>query len=383
MTSTLLRPPVSGTVITDVQAIPLRVPFKTAFKFSQGERASAEIVLVRLKADSGHEGMGETQAWRRLGSRETLPGLVSKIENHFAPLLLGRSPFDISAIMSDLENELYDSLYAQAAVSDALYDLQGKILDVPVYHLLGGKCRSSLDMCAPISISASIDKTLDSAQRLIERGFKSLLLKIGIDPRQDVKTVAALRHKFGTDFTLRVDANASLVFDDAVVLLKKLEPYDIDTAEQPLALHDLHGMAELARRIDIPIMVDESVGKASDLINVIRMRAATVVQTKQAKNGGIWRVRKLWDIAGAAGMRIYPGNHPSLGFATAAVAHLGASWPGPLLDGPFAMGVSGELVGDVGVSPLRIEDGTLIVPDGPGLGFIPDEDQIRRYRIDA
>lgn len=79
-------------------------------------------------------------------------------------------------------------------------------------------------------------------------------------------------------------------FDQALRLLKKLEPFDLEAAERPIALWDLDGMAELARRVDIPIMADESAATEHDLINVIRRRAATAVRTKQSKNGGIWKV---------------------------------------------------------------------------------------------
>jgi len=123
---------------------------------------------------------------------------------------------------------------------------------------------------------------------------------------------------------LRVDANGALSYDAALSLLRKLEPYDIDAAEQPIAIWDLEGLAALARATGIPIMADESVSTDHSLLEVIRRRAATVVQTKIAKNGGMYRVWRLWALASAAGIRIYPGNHPSTSVATAAVAQ-----PGP------------------------------------------------------
>ena len=94
-------------------------------------------------------------------------------------------------------------------------------------------------------------------------------------------------------------------------------------------------------------------------------------------------MRKLLIIAEAAGMRIYPGNHPSTSVATASVAHLAAAWPGPLLDGPFAVGVSGAFARDIVAEPLRAENGRVRVPDKPGLGVTLDEDAIRSMRVDA
>jgi L-alanine-DL-glutamate epimerase-like enolase superfamily enzyme len=197
-----------------------------------------------------------------------------------------------------------------------------------------------------------------------------------------VRNVVALRKHFGDRVVLRVDANGALSYDAALGLLKRLEPYDIDVAEQPIALWDLPGLAALARATAIPIMVDESVSTEHSLLDVIRQRAATVVQTKIAKNGGIYRVLRLWHLAAAAGMRIYPGNHPSTSVATAAVAHVCAAWPAPLMEGVFAVGVSGALGADVVVDPLVPDNGEIVVPAGPGLGVELDLDRIAAFRID-
>ena len=149
-----------------------------------------------------------------------------------------------------------------------------------------------------------------------------------------------------------------------------------------MPLWDIEGMAELARRVDIPMMADESISCDHDLIDVIRRRAATVFQTKVAKSGGIWHSRRLWTIAQAAGMRIYPGNHPCTSIATASVVQLAASWGGPLLDGPHAVGITGALAHDVVRRPLVVRDGAVVVPEGPGLGVELDEDAVRSMRVE-
>lgn len=368
--------------IIRVETIPLLLPFHVPFRIANGAaRPSVEILLVRLHTDAEIVGIGETQAWRRQGSSETLAGLTRVIEDHFAPRLVGQSPFALPSILRNLEETIYHSLYAQAAVADALYDLQGKMLGIPVYRLLGGKCRDALAACAVLSIKPSVDETLEGAVEFFEQGYRSFTVKIGVDPVNDVRNVRALRERLGDEVVIRVDANAGMEFDGALALLKKLEPYGLDAAEQLLPIWDVDGMAELARRVDVPLMADECVSTDHDLIQVIRKRAATVVQTKVAKNGGLWNSRKLWFIADAAGMRIFPGNHPGTSIATASVVHLAAAWPGPLLEGPFPVGIS-TLAGDVVTEPIRLEGNLVRVPDGPGWGFTLDEDKIRRLRAD-
>ena len=369
--------------ITEIETIPLRLPFAQPFKISQGaERESIETLIVRVHTDEGIVGIGETQAWRRQGSAELLSNLVRTIKDHFEPLIAGRSPFDIAGILHTLNEALYNTLYAQAAVADALYDIAGKAVGLPVHKLLAGECRDRVRVCGLLAMKPTAGELMESAQGFYERGFRHFGLKIGVDPRQDLANVAALRDRFGDRVVLRVDANGALTYDDALALLRKLEPYNIDAAEQPIAIWDLDGLAALARATSIPIMADESVSTDHSLLEVIRRRAATVVQTKIAKNGGMYRVWRLWALASAAGMRIYPGNHPSTSVATAAVAQLCAAWPGPLMEGVFAVGVSGALGADIVTEPIVPVNGEIRVPSGPGLGVELDPTALKRFRVD-
>jgi len=368
--------------ITEIETIPLRLPFAQPFKISQGARETLETLIVRVHTDEGIVGIGETQAWRRQGSAELLWSLVRTIKDHFEPLIAGRSPFDIGGILTTLNEALYNTLYAQAAVADALYDIAGKAVGLPVHKLLAGECRDRVRVGGLLAMKPTVGELIESAQSFYERGFRHFGLKIGIDPKQDLANVVTLRERFGDQVVLRVDANGALTYDAALALLKKLEPYDIDVAEQPIAIWDLEGLAALCRATSIPIMADESVSTDHSLIEVIRRRAATVVQTKIAKNGGMYRVWRLWTLAAAAGMRIYPGNHPSTSVATAAVAQLCAAWPGPLMEGVFAVGVSGALAADIVTEPIVPVNGEIRVPSGPGLGVELDPAALARYRID-
>lgn len=373
------RADVRSVLIERVEIIPLRLPMKIPIKIASGEpRATVDTLVVRLWTSAGVCGIGETQAWRRQGSRETFGSLCSVIRDHFSPHLVGRSPFDIAAIMRRLEEAAFQSLYAQAAISDALYDLQGKLLGVPVHTLLGGRCRDHLAGCAVLFMKPDIEETLEGADAFYARGFRSFIVKVGVDLAADVRTVAALRERFGPDAVIRVDANGGMSFDAALSLLRKLDPFDVDSAEQPLPIWDVAGLAELARRTPIPLMIDESLATSQDLLAVIRERAGTAIHTKVGKNGGLWGSRKLWTIAEAAGLRIFPGNHPSTSVATLSVVHLAAAWPGPLLEGPFALGLE-ALATDIVREPATMQGNRLMVPDRPGLGVDLDEDAVREF----
>ncbi len=368
--------------VIGIETIPLHIPFSGPYKIAAGGvRSHLEVLLVRIRIEGGLEGIGETQAWRRQGSVETMASLKEAITNHLAPRVLGRSPFDLPAIVAEMDTALDKSLYAKAPIIDALYDLQGKILGVPVHALLGGRFREKLGGCAVLTIHSELEATLAEADDFHARGFRSFTVKIGNDQTKDVRNVRAIRERF-PDVLIRVDANAQMRFDDALALLRKIQVYEIDTAEQLIGMWDLEGMAELVRRIDIPIMADECVATEHDLLEVIKRRAATVMQTKIAKNGGIWGCRRLWTLAQAAGMRIYPGNHPCTSIASASVAHMAAAWPDELLEGPFASGICGALQNDIVNEPLEIEGRFIRVPTAPGLGVTLEEGAVRSLRAD-
>lgn len=236
--------------ITRVEPIPLRLPFAGPFKISHGEaREMLEVVIVRVHTDEGIVGVGETQAWRRQGSAETLANLVHTIEDHFEPILLGHSPFDIAGALHALNGALYGSLYAQAAIGDALYDLVGQALGVPVHVLLGGECRNRVRIGAVLAIKPTVEELIDSAQAFYERGFRHFGLKIGADPAADVRNVVALRKHLGDRIVLRVDANGALSYDAALGLLKHLahRPLRVDRARQRPALADHAGAAGCLR----------------------------------------------------------------------------------------------------------------------------------------
>lgn len=371
-------------VIREVEAIPLKIPFARAFTMAahQATRDEVEVVVLRITTEDGLVGIGETQAWRRQGSGESLASLVSKVRDYVAPVLAGRSSFDIAALIAEVSGRLAENLYVQAAVSDALYDVTARALGLPVHDLLGGRCRSEVAVGLAIGITGDGARMIDAAQAVYDRGYRHIRVKIGIDIAKDVECVAALRKHFGDRVTLRADANGGMNYGNALRLLSKLEAYDLDIVEQPLPGWDLDGMAALARAVRMPLSADESLTNARSLVELARHGAARVVQTKSAKNGGIHAIRHLWHLAETLGIGIFPGNHPSTSLNVAAVAHLAAAWPGELLVGDFQTGADDMLADDIVTDPVRVANGKVHVPSGPGLGVTLDPDKIAKYRVD-
>lgn len=372
--------------IRKVETIPLRIPFGTPFTMAaphEPKREHVDVLIVKIIAEDGTYGLGETQAWRRQGSGETLPALVRNVNDQFVPRMVGRAIGDLNAIMAELDAAMYGSLYAQAAVGDALYDLMAKLVGMPLWQLFGGKCRERIPVGLPLSITGSTTAMIEAAERAYQAGYRHIRVKIGLEPREDLKNIAALRKHFGDKIVLRADANGGMSFTDALWLLPRLEEFDLDLLEQPVPGWDLDGMARLSAACRIPLSADESLTTTHALVEIIRKRAASAMQTKVGKNGGAHYIRQLWTIADAAGIGIFPGNHPSTGINVAVVTHLAAAWPGRLLVGDYQAGLADMIAEDILQRSPRIAEGNIIVSDEPGLGVELDEARIHRYRLDV
>ena len=364
--------------------IPLQIPFSAKFGAPKaGAKSSVDVVIVKIFSNDGPVGIGETQAWRRQGSAEVLPNTVRVIRDLFAPKLIGRPPHHIDAIMKELGEALYGSFYPQAAVGDALYDLAAKLQGISVCDLLGGRCRERIPVGLAILNSGGFEAIWPEAEAALARGYRHLRLKIGGGLEQDVAKFRSLRKKLGDEVVLRADANGALRFDQALPLLRRLQEFDLDMVEQPVPMWDLEGMAALASAVPIPISADESLSSEFSLMEIIRCRAASMIQTKIGKNGGLFYCKRLWTIARAAGLAALPGNHPTTSVAATAMAHLCAAWPWEVPVGDFSNGPTDILADDIVTIPMKLENGTVRIPTGPGFGIELDEEKIKRYRVDV
>ena len=375
----------TGTKIKKIEGIPLRIPFAKSFTMAaahQATRDEVEVFVVRITTEDGVVGVGETQAWRRQGSGETLQSLHSKLQEIAVPALTGLSVIDIGMAMKALSDRLAGGLYLQAAIGDALYDAKARSLGLSVAQLLGGGQKQEIPVGIALGITGDTPMMIEAAERAYEEGYRHLRIKIGIDARKDLANLQALRTHFNDRVFLRADANGNMRYGEALRLLSQIEALDLEFVEQPLPSWDIAGMARLAASVRVPLSADESISDPHSLAVVGAQHGARVIQTKSAKNGGIHGISKLWTLAEALGIDIFPGNHPSTSLNVAAVAQLTASWATQLLPGDFQTGLVDMLADDIVEKPVRVENGCVQVPQGPGMGVRLSEEKLARYRID-
>ncbi len=367
--------------IDRVEVIPIRVPNRIPLKLSSTVLEHQDNVIVRLRAGA-LAGLGETQPLRGFqGCVESQGTIVPLIRDRFAPLLAGRSPFELERIVREMEDAAPGNPYAKAAVIDALYDLMAKAYGVPLYQLLGGLYRDRIPVVWTIGIRTR-EEMAEEARWAVGRGFRLLKLKIGAARlEEDARNVEAVREAVGAGIGLRVDANGALSFERGLALLRELSQFDLELVEQPLAIDDLDGMARLVQLSGIPVMADESLTSLESALALVTRRAASIFGMKLAKHGGVYYGLRIAAIAQAASIPIYPGGQPGTSVGSATAAHFYAATWNASLGGDFHVGPAGWLADDVVKNPLLVRDGFAFIPEGAGIGVELDEEKLSRYAV--
>lgn len=370
--------------ITEVEAIPLRMPLAHPYELAIGTRLKAHVVIVVVRTDEGIVGYGDASPADGLPiASETQDSIVAVVRNHLAHLLLGENPLEVPRLIDKMNASVYGNNYAKAALDNALYDCAGQALGQPVYVLLGGRRRDQILLSAGVGAhdTATAVKTAEAA---LAAGYRSLKVKVGFGLKRDFENLHAIRELAGPDVPIRIDANMGWSFVTAVQAIKRLESCDLQLVEQPLKRYDFAGMAALAAAVDVPIAADEMVWSPEDTQNVVRFKAAEIVNMKVMKLGGLCEALRATHILDAADLHYWSGTMGETGIGVAANMHFCAAVKALPFANEGARPAPYFLGDDVIRRQFEVRDGCMAVDQiaRPGLGIEVDQKQIARYRID-
>jgi D-galactarolactone cycloisomerase len=364
--------------ITDVKTIRLRATIPTEGQvFSRsGMRNSRSATLVQIATDQGITGLGSCS-----GNGELIEVIVAKVLN---PLLTGMDPTQI--------DEIWDKAYvrgghkefgtrgvgvvALSGIDIALWDILGKVRGVPIYQVLGGKCRDRVAVYATALYPEEPSKVARRARGFAEQGFHGVKIKVGFDLDQDIGIVRAVRQELGKDFTVMTDANQGYTVDVALKAAAAFSDCGVFWLEEPLFVEDIGGHAELRRKGKIPIAVGENLNTYYAFENFVMRDAVDFLQPDVARAGGITEIRKI--VALAANHNLAVSFH-TWGDAVALAASLHSS---------AALKECGVMELDYTYNPLRAEllkeplevkNGFMVPPDKPGLGVELDPKALDKF----
>lgn len=385
-----LAPPSQGRcaiIIEDVSFVPLQAPIPKgrAYGMSKSLATARSTTLVRLKAGSV-EGVGE--AWGVPSANVAFLPMLKE-------LLIGTNVLDVEHVYSLILARNYHFgvqgplMWSLSGVDMAAKDAAGKLLGLPAHRLIGGKRADRVPIYASGGyLTENSERDFSPQIEAIARaGHRAVKIKIGVSPDSDEERVAAARRILGPDVDLMVDVNSNYTLDVARESIVRLAPYKIGWVEEPLSPHDVAGYECLRNWSPVPIATGEALYTAFDFKRLVDRRAVDVVQPDLSLCGGFWQGRHIAHLAMMNHIRVSPHVWGS-GVGLAAATHFVAALP----TYPHAINIPRPAIVeyDVGENPLRESilrnplkpvDGSVEVPDAPGLGVEVDWDAVERHAL--
>jgi L-alanine-DL-glutamate epimerase-like enolase superfamily enzyme len=283
-------------------------------------------VVILIKTDSGHIGYGSAASTPAITGDDT-QSIIAAIKNVIGPQLIGRHITDFNLLLQMNNEALQGNTSPKAAIDIALHDLFAQYCGVPLYQLLGGN-KNHISSCITISVKG-VEEMVQDAVDLIQQGFRTLKIKLGINPTEDMQRILAIRNAVGSDIILLIDANQGWSYEDTLKVLKECQKQhlNISLIEQPVIAHDLIHLKKISEQIDYLVIADEACFSAEDTLNIVQMSACDGVNIKLMKSSGLGNAQTIYHIAKTAQMRIMVGCMLESPIGVAAIASFAVSKP--------------------------------------------------------
>ncbi|RFC66875.1 MULTISPECIES: mandelate racemase/muconate lactonizing enzyme family protein [Mesorhizobium] len=378
--------------IAKLQAWWVRIPIETSrqHKSDFGQLTTFDAAILRIETDNGIVGWGEGK--NAAGSAGTYSALVHMLNDEVGPKLIGRDARDISGIWELLYNGVRHqkaatgghampelsrrglSVAAISAVDIALWDIAGKSLGVPVWQLLGGRKADRLPAYASGGWE-SADKIGGQLQSYIDKGgFRTVKMRVGaMDGAAHVSAarVRAARKALGPDVEIAVDAHGTYTVAEAKRFVRMIEDCDLAWFEEPVIADDKVGMAEVRAFGSVPISAGESEATRFAFRDLATLRAADIFQPDPAFCGGISEAMKIAALASAFNLRFAPHLWAGAPCFFAGL-HICAAAPSSFII-EYSLGAN-PMIHNLIKESVDAQNGTVAIPDEPGLGFTIDEE---------
>jgi L-alanine-DL-glutamate epimerase-like enolase superfamily enzyme len=358
--------------IKQVKTTLLSIPLKRELATSIHRVNKVETVLVEAITESEVEGFGLVFTFSRNQTR----ALKAMIED-LAQAVVGEEVEFVEKIWEKMWKRInfvgWSGLPVMAlgAIDMALWDIVGKLAEMPLYKLFGGyRNRLLLYHSGGQWLSYSKEDLIAEAKEFVGQGFKAFKMRIGKPTmKEDLDRVEAVRKIIGDHILLSVDANQGFTVHYAIEMGKRLDDYNLYWYEEPVPANDLEGSARVAEAVNTPLASGETVYVRDGILQMLQHRAADILMPDLARMGGITEWRKAAILADSFHVPVSPHIY------TEFTAHAAAASPNVTIC--EYMPWFDELM----VNPFKVEDGYLILPEEPGLGLTLDRKTVEKYAV--
>lgn len=351
--------------VSRLTAYPFEIPLETPFRIATMVSNSVRGVFVRLETDSGVVGWGEAMPFHAINGEDQ--GTCMAALRTLAQVVKGAQVLDVEGLVCRMEALLPSQTTAISALDMAACDVCARSAGLSLVSWFGGSARP-LPTDLTIGIKPGVEAARE-AEEICGRGHKHIKIKLGSGVLEDIERVASVRSAVGDGISLRVDANQGYGRQDALRMLEGIDVFDVEFCEQPVRRHDLDGLRWLDGRSPVPVMADESCFSPGDAFRLLAEGCCSLVNVKVGKAGGLWRSRQIASVVGAAHGSAMMGGMAETRLGVTAAAHVAAS------SGVFRyydLDAHNHHTVDPVVGGLRFEGGSVVLPDGPGIGAEPD-----------
>jgi L-alanine-DL-glutamate epimerase-like enolase superfamily enzyme len=358
--------------VAEVELFPYALESKHVIRIALGQVA-AQGVLVRLRTAAGLAGWGEASPYAPI-TGETQASCLA-FGRQLAQVIRGRDVFDLARIVADMDAVTTGNPSIKAALEIALWDLCGKLTHQPVCCLLG-RYRDSFET----DRTAYLDEPqamAEKAREIVGEGYKVVKVKVGQAPETDLARLRAIRAAIGAKVRIRIDANQGWTHDAALKALRSMAEFDIELCEQPVVCSDWEGLRQVSEHSPIPVMADESVHGPSDAIECVRRAAASLINIKLMKSGGILKAMRIAAVAEAANLQCMVGSMTETRVALTAAAHVAMAQRCVVY---ADLDTFTEHKIDPVIGGMQVKDGLVTVGETPGLGLDVDADFLKTLK---
>lgn len=357
------------------------IPEEHRVRSGAGLKLARQAAFVEITTDEGLTGIGPCS----FGSASLdLAAAASMLDHAIAPMLIGEDAGRISYLW---EKIYYGSITRVlgprgvgvallSGVDIALWDIKGKAAGLPLYELLGGIVHDPIRAYASSIYWLPPDEAARQARVFVDEGFTAVKMKVGLDYRNDIESLAAIRDEVGNNVDIMVDANQCYSRHLALKVGREMERYNVLFFEEPLPTDDVEGHAFLAERLDVRIATGENMYTRWEFLPFIKQNAIHVIQGDASRTGGISEAKRIFELAAANHLYAAPHTFSDV-LTVAASLHLNAASPNAILlelDRTY-----NPLMTKLVTNPLSIHDGVVELPTGPGLGIEIDWDFVRDH----
>lgn len=346
--------------------LPLKAPFETSFGITSRRR----VLIVRIFDKSGASGYGECTAMEEpFFNHETIDTAWTIISKYVTvKLACGVSnAADVGRSLAAIQG----NCMAVGAVETAIWDMEAKLLDKPLWQHLGGS-KNVISCGVSIGLQKSPSILLERVAQEVKSGYQRI--KIKIKPGQDIELVKAVRQEF-PGITLSVDANSAYSLERDVDLLRELDKYELLMIEQPLSAGDLVDHAKLQRELRTALCLDESITSLRDARHALELDACRIINIKLGRVGGHKSARDIQDYAEGRGIPVWCGGMLESGIGRAHNIAM-STLSGFTLPGDVSASAR-YWEKDIIDPPVTVTpQGTINLRSAPGIGYEVNEEYI-------